>query len=240
MPGIEFSTLTAQELRSLEGALRRRDQSGLADEVAAELATRGRRAPQWSGGALRNAAGPAWTIEPAAGADHAPRRGVPVALAASAAALLAVGLGWSLNRTPEPAPAVLPVVVAEPQPPAPPRPAATLVPTLPTTPQPSVSAVPAPAHPAAARPAPLIAPPPPLVVAAEPPTVVAGPRPPEPVSDEQRLRRAYERAMATGVDPRVVDRGQARWRKRLERSQGVRRAVLYDQRIRELERLAGG
>jgi uncharacterized protein len=59
------------------------------------------------------------------------------------------------------------------------------------------------------------------------------------MAQEQRMRRAYDQALAAGADPLAVDEAQARWRTTLAKTASrTGAAQLYEQRIRELEAAA--
>lgn len=214
MPGIDLSTLNAEELRNLLSAVQRREQSVLAGEVAAELAARRARPANWAAAAV--------VTEPEPDAAP-PRRTLAIVLAAGVVAALGIGLGWKLTRPEEALPAapVLPVVVASPPPSRSPAPSPTRLEVLP-------------------RPETAPSPPPRISSPPKGPVAAARPAPARSGStQERRLRLAYERALDAGVDQRAIDRGQARWRQKLARTRDPeRRRALYARRIGELEAAA--
>lgn len=249
MPGIELSRLSGQDIRRLLAAAEERDQRDLAEQLRAELvARRARPTMEASRGPIPTAAPFEARFETTE--DGAPGRLKATLLAIAAVAVVAIGIGWALGRAPSP-PAEPKAAVAAATTPIPPRLVAAPVAPTPVAPTPVVSA-PVVSAPEPSAPTPAIAAERPPAPVAKPDKVVktkVAPRPaqacrsnsvicssPQLMAQEQRMRRAYDQALAAGADPLAVDEAQARWRTSLAKTASrAGAAQLYDRRIRELE-----
>jgi len=253
--GFDISALSGPELKRLLALAKSRGQGALAQQLEAELATRGRGEGRQRAAKIGpEAEGEAWEPEPmrlgtplaeleradldAADLDlGAPRSRPPRhrrwPLAAAVAALAGGALAWALAGAPDPRA----VFAAKPAPVAPPRlqmvrvapaPAAAIPPDQADAPQEAVA-------------------PPPAEVRTPPPRLDPCARPPTPADRlvcndlaldmlDHELKDAYARALAANADPAAVREAQAAWRQTrdpVDNPQGL--AQLYDQRIRELK-----
>lgn len=233
---IELSALSAQELKRLLDNARARGQTALVEQLVAELAMRPSHAAEWT--PAHAGYGAQAAFEPADDEPRSRRSGV-MATTAALAALVSAAVTWGLS---------VPISaetgdVAEVA--APPRVAVVRASLAPVGPQPLASLPePAPA-PAEAQPARVQ-----LARAAPTPARAAGnpcfARPtaaerlvcgyPTLAAQDRQLRAAYDRALASGVDRRELDRAQAIWRGEIE-SVADRKllAERYQRRIREIE-----
>lgn len=253
MVGIELSSLSGQEIRRLLAAAEQREQRDLAERLRAELAARSHRGAMTVGPQMRASATPPPFVarfETAEDSDGALDSLKPTLLVVAAVAAVAIGIGWTLSQAPS-QPAAPQAAVTAPILPAP-----VAAPVA----APLVAPAPAPAQQVVVEPPPALAPqvvaqPPAPAPVAKPAKVVkakaAPPRAaacrsnrmvcssPQLMAQDQRMRRAYDQALAAGADPLAVDEEQARWRTALAQTGShTGAAQLYDRRIRELEATA--
>jgi hypothetical protein len=240
MPGIELSRLSGPDIRRLLSAAEERDQQDLAKQLRAELVARRGRGPTMEA-TRAGMPTPAPRFEERFETANGGRlKGTLLAVAA--VAVVAIGAGWVLERGPS-RPAAPEAAVAAATTPIPPRPVAAPVAAMPVVP----SAEPAPPVPALK----VVAQRAPVTKPAKAAKAKVAPRPeacrsnrvicssPQLMAQEQRMRRAYDQALAAGADPLAVDEAQARWRTTLAKTASrTGAAQLYEQRIRELEAAA--
>jgi hypothetical protein len=247
MLGIELSALSVPELRRLLEVARTRKQEALAQALVAELEARpGRMA------GLRQAPMVMPELMQSRRAPPSPRRGLAMAVAASAAVVGAL-LAWALSANLDLRPPTRPQPVALAAADTGPRLAVALTSVGPESPLLIDPAAPAeaanqteaeepiapPAHPlrqVRARPAPARTNPCyDLPTARE--RLICGY--PSIALQDQRLKQAYGRALAAGADPHAIEGAQAEWRQ-ASAEISDRKALFdrYDGRIRELDAAA--
>lgn len=236
---IELSALTAQELKRLLDSARARGQAALAEQLVAELAARPVRAEDWM--PTRVGYGADLAFEPADDEVLRPRRSGVMAATAALAALVSAAVTWGLSVPMTPRAQTGEIAETATQP----RAAVVLASLAPVGPQPAAS----PSAPAADKAEP--ARPPVRLARAAPARSTPGrnsclDRPtaaerlvcgyPTLAAHDRRLRAAYDKAVASGVDRRELDRAQALWRSQSQHlSDRETLADRYQRRIRELE-----
>jgi len=247
---IDLSRLSVHELNRLVESTQARGQDTLTRQLRSELqarraAARGGEpdalpleAPMWTGASIPDG------DEDMYDADEAPRprRGALALVASGAVAVIAAALGWGLTlQAPQPAPRAMVARVTAPAPALPAPAPAIETPAPAATPAPDIVEAAAPAvvkAAAATRAAPAAADPAKHNACLDLPTpgerLVCGY--PSLASQDRRLIAAYDRAVAAGVENRIIDREQNDWLNARNRISD--RAVLgdlYEQRIRDLE-----